>query len=77
MNILKEIWKWLISAPPNNKYNGHPEKKGYMTKHDIESWGEAGKARPINGCLEIIFYIILATYLIRTIIHVLKQPAPF
>jgi len=77
MNALKSIWKYLISADDNNPYNGHPEKKGYATRHDIESWGEFGKARPIWGCFPIILFIVLAAYLIYTIVDVLSKPVPF
>lgn len=77
MNMLKEVWKYLITAPENNPYNGHPEKKGYKVRHDIEGWGEMGKARPIWGCLPIILFIIIAIYFISVIVNVLSQPVPF
>lgn len=77
MNTLKTIWNYLISAQENNPYNGHPEKKGYKIRHDIESWGEFGKARPIWGCLPIILFVIMLIYFISVIVDVLSQPVPF
>jgi len=77
MNTLKAFGEYLISADDNNPYNGHPEKKGYKTRHDIEDWGEFGKARPIWGCFPIILFIVLATYLIYTFVDVLSRPVPF
>lgn len=77
MNASKEIGKWLISSQDKNPYNGHPEKKGYKVRHDIEGWGEMGKARPIWGCFPIILFIIIAIYFISVLIEVFSQPVPF
>lgn len=77
MNTLKSFWKWLISSQNNNPYNGHLEKKGYKTRHDIENFGEAGKVRPIYGCFPIILFLILIAYVIYAIVDVLSGPMPF
>lgn len=77
MNIFKRTWKWLISADENNPYNGHPEKKGYATRHDIERWGEMGKARPIWGCLPVLLVMFFIGYFIYTLYKIFSGPVPF
>jgi len=77
MNTLKAIWEYLISTDANNPYNGHPEKKGYATRHDIEGWGKFGKARPIWECLPILLVLFFVIWFIWTLIDILSRPAPF
>lgn len=77
MNTIKAIWEWLINSQGNNPYNGHPEKKGYKVRHDIEEWDEMGKARPIWGCFPIILFIIIAIYFISVLVDVFSKPVPF